>query len=80
MDPEVTTTLSPNLTMGDTTDMCVWASVDRVMKSQRDVTMPVVRSLGLAQKGCICHAILNEGERLFQSATYIYIYGKWIKV
>jgi len=40
--------------------------------------MPVVQSLSSAQKGRICHAILNEGERLFQSTIerdiYIYIY------
>ena len=41
---------------------------------QRDVTMPVVQSPSSAQKGCICHAILNEGERLFQSTIEIYIY------
>ena len=42
------------------------------------MTKKVVWSLGSAQKGCICHAILNEGERLFQSIVdiniYIYIY------
>ena len=36
--------------------------------------MPAVRSLGSAKKGCVCHAILNEGERLFQITTDIYIY------
>ena len=36
--------------------------------------MPVVRSQGPAQIGCICHAILNEGERIFQSTADIYIY------
>ena len=25
-------------------------------------------------KGCTCHAILNEGKRLFQSTANIYIY------
>ena len=36
--------------------------------------MPAVRSSGSAQKGCMCHAIFNEGERLFQSTANIYIY------
>ena len=35
-----------------------------------------MRSPGLAQKGCKCHAILNEGERHFQSTANIYIYMK----
>ena len=35
--------------------------------------MPAMRSPSSAQKGCICHVILNEGERLFQT-QYIYIY------
>ena len=51
---------------------------------QRDVTMPIVQSLSSTQKRRICHAILNEGKRLFQSTTkrerereiYIYIYMK----
>ena len=29
-------------------------------------------------KECICHTILNEGERIFQRT--VDIYGKWIKV
>ena len=33
MDPEVPTTLAPNLTMGNTIDVFVWASTDGVMKS-----------------------------------------------
>ena len=37
------------------------------------MTTLAVRSPGSAQKGCICHVILNEGERLFQT-QYIYIY------
>ena len=36
--------------------------------------MPAVQSSGLAQKGCICHAILNKGEILFQNTADIYIY------
>ena len=43
------------------------------------MTTLVVWSLGSAQKGCICHANLNEGERLFQTQQiyiYIYIYMK----
>ena len=36
--------------------------------------MPVVRSPGPAKKWCICHAILNEGERLLKHKIYIYIY------
>ena len=35
---------------------------------------PIVRRPSSAQNGCICHAILNEGEILFQSITDIYIY------
>ena len=35
IDPEVPTTSVPNLTMGNTADVCVWASVDRVMKSPK---------------------------------------------
>ena len=27
-------------------------------------------------KGCICHAILNEGKRLFPNTADIYIYMK----
>ena len=38
--------------------------------------MLVVRSLGSAKKGCICHAIRNEGERIFPNTTDIYIYMK----
>ena len=38
------------------------------------MTTSAVQSPGLAQKGCICHAILNEGEKLFQSTADIYIY------
>ena len=48
------------------------------------MTTSAVRSPGQAKKGCICHAILSEGQRLFQSTAniyiYIYIYGKRIKV
>ena len=43
------------------------------------MTTLVVWSLGSAQKGYICHANLNEGERLFQTQQiyiYIYIYMK----
>ena len=36
--------------------------------------MPAMRNSGLAQKGCICHAILNERESLFPNTTDIYIY------
>ena len=36
--------------------------------------MPVLRSSGLAQKVCICHVILNEGERLSKHSKDIYIY------
>ena len=37
--------------------------------------MSAVGSSGSAKKGCICHAILNEGERLFSKhSIYIYIY------
>ena len=44
--------------------------------------MPVVQSPSSAQKGCICHVILNERERLFPNiadicvcvCVYIYIY------
>ena len=44
------------------------------------MTTPAVQSPGFAQKGCICYAILNEGERLFPDTAeihiYIYIYMK----
>ena len=33
-----------------------------------------MRSLSSAKKGCIYHAILNEGERLLPSIADIYIY------
>ena len=33
MDPEVLTTSAPNITMGNTVDVFVWASTDGVMKS-----------------------------------------------
>ena len=32
MDPKVPTKSAPDLTMGNTTVVCVWASVDGVMK------------------------------------------------
>ena len=38
------------------------------------MTTPAVWSPSLAKKGCICHEILNEGERLFPNIAYIYIY------
>ena len=38
------------------------------------MTTLAVWSPGSAQNGCRCHAILNEGERPFQSTTDIYIY------
>ena len=38
------------------------------------MTTSAVRSPGQAKKGCICHAILSEGQRLFQSTANIYIY------
>ena len=63
MDPEVPTTSTPNLTMGKTVDMCVWASADGVMKSQKRCDYASSAEPGFDSKGCICHAILNEGER-----------------
>ena len=64
-----------DLTMGNTIDVCVWASVDGVMKSPKryDYASSAEPRFGL-EKGCICHAILNERERLFQNTTDIYIY------
>ena len=38
------------------------------------MTTLAIRSPSSAQKGFICHAMLNEGERLFQSTAGIYIY------
>ena len=35
--------------------------------------MLAVRSPGLAQNGCRCHAILNEGERLFPNTIDVYM-------
>ena len=35
MDPEVPTKSTLNLTMGNTVDVCVWASADAVMKSPK---------------------------------------------
>nr|XP_023918787.1 RING-H2 finger protein ATL78-like [Quercus suber] len=51
--------------MGTTVNVCVWAFTDGVMKSQKRYDYASSAELGSAQKGCICHAILNEGEGLF---------------
>ena len=70
----MTTKATPNLSIGNIANVCVWASADEVMKSPKRCDYASMQSLGLAQKGCICHAILNEGETLFQSTANIYIY------
>ena len=35
MDPEVPTKSNPDLNMGNIADVCVWASIDEVMKSPK---------------------------------------------
>ena len=63
--------------MGNTADVFVWASADRVMKFLKRCNYASNAEHGFSLKGCICHAILNEGERLFQTQhIYIYIYMK----
>ena len=44
------------------------------MKSPKEVRPRSSAKPEFGLKGCICHAILNEGERLFQSTAYVYIY------
>jgi len=79
MDPEVPTTSALKLTMGKTTN--VLGSIHLQMgwwnpQKRWDYANNAEPRFG--SKGCICHAILNEGERLFQSTANIYIYGKQI--
>ena len=74
MGPKVPTKSAPDLTMGNTTNVCVWAFANRVMKSPKRCDYASSAESDSAQKGCICHAILNERERLFQSKVEIYIY------
>ena len=78
MDPEVPITSAPNLTIGNTADVCLWVFADRVMKSLKRCEYGSSEETGFSLKGSIGHAILNEGERLFQSIADIY--GKRIKV
>ena len=59
--------------MSNTADVFVWASTDGVMKSPKRYYYASSAEPGSAQKVCICHAILNEWERLFQTQQrYIY--------
>ena len=39
MDPEVPTTLALNLTIGNTTDVSVQASIDGMMKSPKEIRL-----------------------------------------
>ena len=73
MDPKVPTKLALDLTMDNTADVCVWAFTNRVMKSPKrcDYASSVEAEFGL--KRVLCHAILNEGERLFKSTAETYI-------
>ena len=74
MGLKVPTKSAADLTMGNTTNVCVWASANRLMKSPKRCDYAGSAESDSAQKGCICHAILNEGEKLFQSTADIYIY------
>ena len=74
MGLKVPTNSSPDLTMGNTANVCVWASANRLMKSPKRCDYAGSAESDSAQKGCIGHAILNERERLFQSKVEIYIY------
>ena len=47
---EVPTTLASNLTVGNTTDVCVWASADEVMKSPKRCDYASSAELGFGSK------------------------------
>ena len=70
----MTTKATPNLSIGNIANVCVWASADDVMKSPKRCDYANNAEPRFGSKGCICHAILNEGETLFQSTANIYIY------
>ena len=74
MGPKVPTKLAPDLTMGNIANVCVWASTNGVMKSPKRCDYASNAESDSTQKGCICHAILNGREKLFQSTVDIYIY------
>ena len=73
MDPKVPTKLALDLTMGNIVNVCVWASANGVMKSPKrcDYANSAEPEFGL--KRVLCHAILNEAERLFKSTAETYI-------
>ena len=50
IDLEVPTKSAPNLTMGNTTNVCVWASADGVMKSLKRCDYASSAELGFGSK------------------------------
>ena len=73
MNPKVPTTSALNLTKGNIADISIRASTNGVIKSPKKCDYISNAEPGFDSKGCICHAILNEGERLFQSTVDIYM-------
>ena len=52
--------------MDNTADVFVHTPTNGVMKSLKEVRLRQQCGPGFGSKGCIRHAILNKGERLFQ--------------
>ena len=76
MDPEVPTQSALGLTIGNTVDVCVWASTDGVMKSPKrcDYASATEVVFGL-KKGVYVMQSLMKGKDFYKAQQiYIYIY------